>query len=215
MLEVAEGLEGQNKRQKRMLEILQALMKDSGIVLDEKNIALAPAFWNDVEVELDSSGQLDVQIVHEIIWELYEAKFCLEMFLIERKMVPKPTGYGEEWEMAQEIWFKRERLVHCCWPGQAHRPQYSRPGFSQIGDNSSRLPFIKGLFSLVQAWPGPKPVKLSNPFPAEEDLVALREVEEILASYYIHTFLKSFQHPPTIPHVANPIRSIAASSLKL
>lgn len=127
-------------------------------------------------------------------------------------MVPEPVGSGDEWEMAQEIWYERERLVHRCWPGQAHRPQSSRPGFSTIGDNSLRIPFVKALFNLVQAWPGPKPIELCNPFPAEEDQIAVFAVEEALASYYIRVFLKVFQRPPTIPHVAHPIGLVAGSS---
>lgn len=215
MLEVVDGRGSAQKRQMRMKDHLQALMRDttsSGISLDMERIDTIPAFWNGIEVKVNSFGQVDVGIVREIVWELYEAKFRLEMFLLERKMMPEPMGEGDHWEMARDIWYERERLVHRCWPGQAHRPQTSRPGFSKIGDNSSRLPFIRALFGLVQAWPGPKPAELCNPFPAEEDQLALREVEEIMASYYIRTFLKCFQRPPTIPHVVVPVGPVAASS---
>lgn len=110
MLEAVEGPDAaHDRRQKRMMELLRALMKDStssGIQLDERNITTAPACWNGAEVNLNASGQIRAEIVQEIIWELYEAKFRLEMFLIERKMVPEPTGSGEEWEMVQEIWYE-------------------------------------------------------------------------------------------------------------
>lgn len=59
-----------DKRQKRMMELLRALMKDSkssGIQLNESNITTAPARWNGVEVTLNASGQLDVGVVREII----------------------------------------------------------------------------------------------------------------------------------------------------
>lgn len=61
-------------------------------MLNPDILTTAPALWNGVEVQLDGSGGLDPKIVKEIIWELYEAKFRLEMFTVERKMLPEPLG---------------------------------------------------------------------------------------------------------------------------
>lgn len=207
MLEVAEGLDlAKSKRWAQMTKFLHALIKDSsstGIVLNEDDLTTAPALWNGAQIEVDGSGELNPKIVQEIIWELYEAKFRLEMFMVEWKMVPEPVGNDDQAEMAREIWYERELLVHRCWPGQPHRPLYNHPGFSKNHTHSSRIPFVKSLFNLVRGWPGPKPIELRQPFPAEDDLTAVWAVEEAVASYYIRVFLKCFQRPPTLPHIAN------------
>lgn len=215
MLEVAEEIDlPKSKRRKQMLALLEGLIdssQSSSITLDVKTTIRAPAFWNGAEVHLNALGQLDSRIVQEIIWELYEAKFRLELIALHHKMLPKPQGSGEQFELAQEIWYDRERLVYRCWPGQAHCPQYKRPGFSTITDYAQRIPFVKALHILFQTWPGPKPLELRTPFPGEDDRVALWAVEEALASYYIRVFLRCFQRPPTIPHVANPVVATAPS----
>lgn len=213
MLEVAEDLgalkENQLPKSKRRIQMsnhLHDLMNGShstGMSLHENNLITGPALWNGVELHVDGSGRLSPQIVQEIIWELYEAKFRLEMFMIDRKMVPEPLGHDDQAKMAQEIWYERELLVHRCWPGQAHHPSHQNPGFSQHHSHSSHIPFVKALFNLVQGWPGPKPAELREPFPAEDDLTVIWAVEEIVAAYYIRVFTKFFQRPPTLPHAAS------------
>ncbi|KAE9389900.1 hypothetical protein BT96DRAFT_1002823 [Gymnopus androsaceus JB14] len=86
MLETADGFHAASQNHKEMLDILRSLVREShsmGIQLDKNKISSAPAYWNGQLVQHNAYGLLDPQIVWEIVWELYEAKFCLEMLTID------------------------------------------------------------------------------------------------------------------------------------
>ena len=86
MLEAADGFKPDSKYHKEMLDILTSLVKEShsmGIELDEGRIAAAPAYWNDQVVQSNAYRSLEPQIVQEVVWELYEAKFHHEMCTID------------------------------------------------------------------------------------------------------------------------------------
>jgi len=204
MLEAADGFRAASQNRKEMLDILRSLVREShsmGIQLDEYKISSAPAYWNGQLVQRNAYGSLDPRIVREIVWELYEAKFRLEMLTIDRHMVPEPEGDGEEAEMLKEAWFARELEVHQCWPGLAHCPRIAQPGFSSHSNQPLRVRYLKGLFNLVKGWPGEKPIELKRIFPKEDDELGMREVEATLANYYVRMFVKVYHRPPTIPHV--------------
>ncbi|KAE9391200.1 hypothetical protein BT96DRAFT_945552 [Gymnopus androsaceus JB14] len=71
MLEAAEGHGAvHTKCWSQMMEKLRALIRDStltGISLDETNLTAAPDLWNGVMIQLNSSGQLDIELVWEIV----------------------------------------------------------------------------------------------------------------------------------------------------
>ncbi|KAE9397091.1 hypothetical protein BT96DRAFT_941147 [Gymnopus androsaceus JB14] len=188
MLEAADNfLVSGSKKRGEMLEILKALVKEShssGIVINEHNLSGMPAYWKGQLVQCNASGSLDPQIVWEVVWVLYEAKFRLEIRTLDRYIVPQPEGDSEEVEMLRESWFARELEIDRCWPGLAHCPRSTQPGFSTHSNEPLRIRYLKGLFNLVKGWPGEKPDELRKAFPKEEDIVRMHEVEEALANYY-------------------------------
>lgn len=203
MLEAADGFRSGSQNRPKMLDLLKSFIKESnsaGIVLNEHSISSAPAYWNGQLIQCNAYGSLDPQIVWEVVWELYEAKFRLEMLTIDRKLVPEPEGDGEEAEMLREVWFARELDVHRCWPGLAHCPSIAHPGFSSKSNQPLRARYLKGLFHLVKGWPGKKPIELQRAFPKEDDDLGMREVEDSLANYYVRMFVKVYHRPPAIPH---------------
>lgn len=104
--------------------------------------------------------------------------------------------------MLRDGWFARELDIDRCWPGLAHSPQFKQPGLSTHSNQHSRIRYLKGLFNLTKGWPGEKPEQLRKAFPDEEDNVQMREVEEVLANYYMRVFVKVYHRPATVPHVA-------------
>lgn len=122
------------------------------------------------------------------------------MLTIDLKLVPEPEGDGEEVEMLREAWFSRELQVHQCWPGLAHCPCVTHPGFSSKPNQPLRAHYLKGLFYLIKGWPGKKTIELQQAFPNEDDDLGIREVEDSLANYYVCMFLKVYHWPPIIPH---------------
>lgn len=198
MLEAADNFRIVSQDRREMLDILKGLVRESHLTLDEDALSSAPTYWNERLVDRDV---LDPSIVREIVWELYEAKFRLELLTLDRHMVPEPQGDSEESEMLRERWFAREVEVHRCWPGLAHRPNTRHCGFSSHSDQPNRFRYLEGLFHLIKGWPGRKPDNLTKTFPKEDDDLRMREVEEGLANYYVRMFVKVYHRPPSIPHV--------------
>lgn len=204
MLEAADGFKiSSNPLRGKMLAELRTLLESShstGVILNMENLTSAPALWNGINIT--SPSALDPNIIREIVWELYEAKFRIELLMLDKHLVPEPVGESDEAELMREIWYEWDIQVHHCWPGLAYRPLYAHPGLSSSRAQSLRISYLKGLFDLVQGWPGDKAPELQKPFPSEDNQLAVSEVEEVLANYYVRIFLNSFHRPATIPHVA-------------
>lgn len=208
MLEAADGYKtAASDRRTKMLAELNKLvdtsrsMLSSQMTINPANLQSSPALWNDVPVELDASGQLNGEVIREVIWELYETNFRIELLTLDRHMVPEPVGDTEEVCMQREVWFQREAMVHRCWPGLPYRPQYHSPGASSVAHQALRLPFIKAFFELLRTWPG-RPDVLKRPFPPDEHLSDIFGIEEALANFYVRVFVKVFHRPATVPHIA-------------
>lgn len=95
LIEGAQGSAGPglSSCQTKMLEKLRGIVAESqsiGISIDEENIVSTPATWNNKEVTLNAEGSLDHHLVQEILWELFEGYFCLEIITLDCAMVPKP-----------------------------------------------------------------------------------------------------------------------------
>ncbi|KAF9073013.1 hypothetical protein BDP27DRAFT_1417480 [Rhodocollybia butyracea] len=198
------GGPGPAERRTKILAKLCEIVRESGsngILIDEENIVKLPATWNNKEVKLNSQGLLDHQLMREILWELCEARFWLEIIMLDHAMVPEVQGAEENSEVRRQL---RDVKRHLCWPGLPYRPEFQHLGSSSFLKQDVRLPYVKALFDLVSAWPGPKPYLFPKPFPNNPATSFAIEVEEVLANYYICVFVQTFRHPPTIPHIAEP-----------
>lgn len=213
MLEGAEGVNSTSstkmaKHRGRMLKELKDLVNNAhcpGVSINEQTLSSASALWKGLPVPLNSSNEMSPQVLREVIWELYEARFRLELITLDRLLVPEPQGASYEVLLQKESWLERSVLVEQCWPGLACQPQYENPGFSSEQPYTTRGPFIKAFFDLIQHWPGDKPAELKGRYPMDfltESTYQLMRIEEALAHYYVRMFLKVYHRPPTIPHVA-------------
>lgn len=149
MLEVADGFKISSKSLRgKMLVELQSLMESShatGIEINMEHLTSAPALWNGSD--LASSGALDPHIVQQIVWELYEAKFRIELLTLDKCLVPEPLGETDEAELMREIWYEWDIKVHRCWPGLSYRPLYAHPGLSSSCAQSSCNTYLKAFQS--------------------------------------------------------------------
>ncbi|KAF9061104.1 hypothetical protein BDP27DRAFT_1369952 [Rhodocollybia butyracea] len=88
MFETADGFNvASSARCASMLVELRKLIKDSCSMGIELN-------------ELTEAGTVDDQIVQEVMWELYESNFRLELIQLDRYMVSEPVEDGDEVELA-------------------------------------------------------------------------------------------------------------------
>ncbi|THU88003.1 hypothetical protein K435DRAFT_803851 [Dendrothele bispora CBS 962.96] len=203
ILDLASGLEYKagthtSKTHVEMEHLLQELVSDHrhGVMLDLRNLPASPASWLGQQLSLDK--QPPVQVTRQILWELYEVSFQLEMMALDQELLP------------QSNWGIRQLDLSSCWHGLPFAADLNS-GNIGLGSSSfeKRLPFVQALHAVVRAWPGPKPDLILFPFPqrlTDGSVTSahfehqVNAVEEALARFYVRTFFNTFARPPTIPH---------------
>ncbi|THU92862.1 hypothetical protein K435DRAFT_862048 [Dendrothele bispora CBS 962.96] len=179
-----------------MHELLMNYLDDSqrGVKVQVESLASAPVLWRGSALE---HGEIpSTELVKEVLWELYEISFHLELMTLDRQLLPELD------------WNERQLVLNRCWPGLAFRVDLNETDKGLSGSTLvNRLPFIHSLYSVMSQWPGEKPDVFMRPFPSHDDFgseeafisVAL-EVEKNLARFYVRTFLNTFQRPAIVPH---------------
>ncbi|THU89805.1 hypothetical protein K435DRAFT_593090, partial [Dendrothele bispora CBS 962.96] len=88
ILDLASGLEYKagphtSKTHVEMEHLLQKLVSDGrhGVVLDLRKLPASPAYWQGQQLSLDK--QPPVEVTRQILWELYEVSFRLEMMALD------------------------------------------------------------------------------------------------------------------------------------
>ncbi|KAF9060621.1 hypothetical protein BDP27DRAFT_1370364 [Rhodocollybia butyracea] len=151
----------------------------TGILIDNDQLPSIPATWKSLTVTLDAMGTLAPWLVKQVMWELYKLCFHLELITFNHYLVLEPQGLGDGLQLECQLWLAHEAKVFLCWP-------------------------VVRFYEVVHGWPGPKPAILQKAFPTDHATSLVLEVEEALANYYIHVFVKIFCRLPTIPHIADP-----------
>ncbi|THU97074.1 hypothetical protein K435DRAFT_857976 [Dendrothele bispora CBS 962.96] len=166
------------------------------VELTFETLPTADVEWRGEALLLDRLPRL--QVAKEILWELYEINFRMELMTLDRTLL-----LNVEWGLRQN------ELSHC-WDGLPFHVNFDHSG-SGLGSPSflQRLPYTQALYYVIRAWPGPKPDEITFPFPIQitdgsvtkthfEKQVTM--VEEALARFYVRTFFNTFARAPTIPH---------------
>ncbi|KAJ3741062.1 hypothetical protein EV360DRAFT_90391 [Lentinula raphanica] len=161
-----------------MLKELEDLCRQSSLAFQLDKLLLP--YWSGDIVEVDSNGELDSRVVTEILWELLEVNFRMELITLDRAVVPEPQGH-------------------------ARQPLITSPGLSSNRPYEYRLVFLKALATVLKSWPGVKPPELEKPFPVANSIIfeiELCKLEEAMAYYYTRKFLLTFHRAATIPHIS-------------
>ena len=133
-------------------------------------------FWNGLEIpqdafEGDSLHQHYVSRVHEVAWELSEIAFRVELYEMDRYLVPAPSQNEDSFEMQ-----RRDILVRIFGDGHPVMPLVPpKPSGSLSATNiRTRAENLEALRTLMCRWPDHPPhfdtLKLDNPALPDSDL---------------------------------------------
>ncbi|KAJ3832709.1 hypothetical protein F5878DRAFT_702762 [Lentinula raphanica] len=73
-----------------MLRELEELCRQSSLVFQLDELPLPR--WSGELIEVNSHGELDSRVVTEVLWELLEVNFRMELITLDRAVVPEPQG---------------------------------------------------------------------------------------------------------------------------
>jgi hypothetical protein len=159
----------------------------------------ARLMWRGREVAKKEDGDLDDQVVREMLWELYELSFRQELRALDREL-----SMAEGWEDVIE----REEMVNKCFCG-GDGPEFdlTPPEIPAVNvglaseDIQERWPYIAALARLMGRWTVAKPKAFEDfSFDREvsrDDLVAF---ESTVASFYCQAFYDSRGRAALTPH---------------
>ncbi|KAK7442012.1 hypothetical protein VKT23_016289 [Stygiomarasmius scandens] len=205
VLDLAHGLQYQqgsgtqtSRKHTEMQKFLENHLSDRrhGVHIEFGNLPSAVPNWRGQPLLQD--GCLRPEAVQEVLWELYEISFRIELMTLDRKLLP------------QTEWALRQNDLADCWCGLPFRVNFDNHKYGLAAPSfTDRLPFIRALYYVVKSWPGPKPDHINFPFPvkiADGSVSAthfeqqVEAVEEAVTRYYVRMFFNAFARAPTIPH---------------
>ena len=155
--------------------------------------------WRDRQVRKKEDGSLEDEVVREMLWELYEISFRMELRGLDREL-----SMAQGWE---DI-IQREEMVNRCFAGgDADSFELSPPviPISNAGLASDELedrgPYIVALARLMARWAVGKPKIVEDlafsPKLSKDDLAKL---ESAVASLYCQAFYDHRARAPLTPH---------------
>ena len=160
---------------------------------DFEHLASVPAMWRGMEIPSDKLPLPG--IAKEILWELYEANFQLELTLTDSVLCK--SGQGRE---------DRQVLIDgLCWPNGTILPDLESSGRGlNAKELLNRAPFLSGLHTIMSSWFGPRPPCLQKCFPkvseCGSEFAELEQAERELAMFYVQSFFKIFGRAAMTPH---------------
>ncbi len=141
----------------------------------------------------DGAIDLDNHLVCDIVWDLYEQNFRLELLALDRCVLPR-LAMSEEAKSAREDMVARLFLdglviLHRL-PGQD----------SGLGarDMMKRKPFISAFYVFLSVWPGAASYKIFSSAQLSDE--NLQEAEKSASQFYCQTFFDYFGRAACTPH---------------
>ena len=155
--------------------------------------------WRGKEVVKNEDGSLGDQVVREMLWELYELSFRLELQALD-----KGLSMARGWEAIIE----REEMVNKCFAGGDSSNFGLTPPVIPVSnaglasdDLEERGPYIVALARLMMGWTVGRPKALDDlayaPDLSSDDLAML---ESAVASFYCQAFYDYCGRAPLTPH---------------
>ena len=180
-------------------------MDESGnlVVTGAKEYPLSQASpvlqWRGNGVVKKADGSLDDQVVREMLWELYELSFRLELQALDQKL-SKADGVDEV--------LGRQAMVNMCFAGgrsanfMFYPPEIPVANAGLVSDElEERGPFIVSLARVMLRWQVPIPTTIQELASAtnigKEDLARL---EMAVAGFYCQMFYDVRGRAPLKPH---------------
>ena len=160
-------------------------------------------FWCDISVMEGNADSLTPAISAEIIWNLFEQNFRLEIRMVDQQVLPV------DWA-SEELAGVRDELIRRIFPEEDDGYIVGRLPENNVGlvaENwRDRGRSVDALRMLISGWPGPDAQALASIsiFDGCGKVTMTRaqfeHAEEMAVGLYCQTFFDYFGHAPSTPH---------------
>jgi hypothetical protein len=184
----------EGKLREEALQILTKAAKTADIDLRIGSLSGMAPKWQGTTFRPEEL--LRPELAREILWELYEANFRVELLSIDALLNKTGQSVGD-----------REILIGGnCWATGYVIPDLKS---AKEGLNSPKLwerrHCLYGMHTIMREWSGSRPPSLCEAFPEVENnhdgLDKLAVVEKEIAEFYVTSFFKLFRRAAIVPHL--------------
>jgi hypothetical protein len=156
-------------------------------------------YWNGVEIISNdpTSAQL---IAAEVIWDLYEHNFRIEVFLLDRAIMK--DAWADESQAVE-----REKLLLLLFPGDTgYLVEWMPIANEGLAAESwiERCGYVRNFCKLLATWPN-HPTALDRKLQASPSEKEVVEIEQMAVRFYCQTFFDYFARAPITPHRLPPV----------
>jgi len=173
-------------------------------------------FWQGAKVLDGSTATIPPWIITEVLWDLYEHNFRLELRALDRCIM------AEDWKDPVKASI-RNQLIKAVFPGDGGYmvgplPQHHKGVAAEQWQD--RLHYIEAFRKVLSSWPGPVAQilatmsigKLVGPNQTAFKSGEVENVENVAVPFYCQTFFDWFARAPITPHRLPPRSTPSASS---
>ncbi|KAJ3473404.1 hypothetical protein NLI96_g13019 [Meripilus lineatus] len=146
--------------------------------------------------------ELDARLCQEVLWEVYEMGFRMELLAMDRKLCPSDSGpqpsadslYSEQRrvERVAEVFSQKTHIRISALPT-------SHSGLA-AEDIKDRAPALEALRQILKQWPGAPPSIKTREISAGMSADVLHMAEKSLIQFYADTFYRYSSRAPLVPH---------------
>jgi len=152
--------------------------------------------------QLQGAFQVPPHVGKQVVWELFENNFRLELLALDRCVRPRSsTDAGEAEQQDDEV---KSVFPHSSWLSLTMPKWDEGLGAEYLGD---RKVYLENFRKLLASWPGQEAVDLSGMSvvtpegsSALFDETNVRRIEAIAFPFYCKTFFLYFNRAPCVPH---------------
>jgi hypothetical protein len=188
---------GDTKAARRRQEVLDMLLPNPDMYpgVEKRSSLMGPIVWQGKEYP---SGVLPpVNILREILWELYEINFIHELQSLDLR-----ACLNLDLSSATQLYDRQVEISQCFHTSSFRRvPIPSENRGLADNDFDKRFRFVTSLVFVMNSWTGDKPAMLAG------DLSEMQlspsgavELERVVAQYYCQQFFNYFGRAAQVPH---------------
>ena len=156
-------------------------------------------FWSGEEII--SSDPISARpIAAEVIWDLYEHNFRIEVFLLDRAIMK------DAWAVESQA-VVREKMLLLLFPGDTGYLVGEMPevdGGLAAESWIERYSYVRNFCKLLATWPN-HPAALDRDLQASPSEKEVIEIEQVVVRFYCQTFFDYFARAPITPHRLPPV----------
>ena len=134
-------------------------------------------------------------VVHEILWELYEVNFIHELQSLDHH-----ACYNLDLSSTAQLFDRQIEILQCFHMSSfLHVPIPNKNLGLADNDFDKRFQFVTALAFVMKSWQGDKPTMLAGNLSNLSQNNAM-ELEKVVAKYYCQQFFNYFRCAAQVPH---------------